>query len=167
MEQVSWDDAKVFTEQLSRKTGEQYRLLSEAEWEYVARAKTTTMFNTANRITADQVNYDGRWIPNNSTKVAYHGKTVSVGSFPPNNFGLYDVHGNVWEWTEDCWHESYQGVPTNGSAWTSGGDCTRRVLRGGSWDSRHMNLRAAYRFRLGAGSRISDIGFRVARTLSR
>ena len=118
---VSWEDARAYVRWLSRETGKSYRLPSEAEWEYAARAGTATPFHTGATISTDQANYADR-------------RTTLVGAFAPNAFGLYDVHGNVWEWVEDCWHDSYRGAPSDGTAWTAGGDCSRRVLRGGSWD---------------------------------
>ena len=152
---VSWDDAKAYVKWLSGKTGKQYRLLSESEWEYVARAGTTTAYHTGRTISVSQANYDG----NN------YG-TVPVGEFAPNGFGLYDVHGNVWEWVEDCWHDTYVGAPSDGSAWTSGGNCRYRVLRGGSWYNDPQTLRSAYRNWNSTGYRyFITIGFRVARTL--
>jgi formylglycine-generating enzyme required for sulfatase activity len=163
---VSWNDAKSYILWISRRTGESYRLLSEAEWEYAARAGTTTAFHTGNRITTDQANFDGKHSFNGSDKGSYRKRTVPVGSFQPNAFGLYDVHGNVWEWVEDCWNGSYQGAPADGSAWMSG-DCKLRVLRGGSWFIAPRNLRAADRLRNGTGGRVSSNGFRLARTLSR
>lgn len=161
---ISWDDAKAYVNWLSRKTGKDYRLLSEAEWECMARAGTKTEFHTGDQITPDQANYvkDGSTVGG-----IVRNKMVAVGSFHPNPFGLYDVHGNVWEWVEDCWHNNYQDAPANGSPWAKGGDCSRRVMRGGSWDaSWAANLRAANRFKWETGARNYDFGFRVARTLS-
>ncbi|MDP6342021.1 MAG: formylglycine-generating enzyme family protein, partial [Alphaproteobacteria bacterium] len=164
---VNWDDAKSYVAWLSEKTGQNYRLLTEAEWEYVARAGTTTPFSTGARITPEQANFDGNYTYNGSARGVYRQRTTTVGSFRPNAFGLYDVHGNVWEWVEDCWHGSYQGAPSDGNAWTTGGECGRRVLRGGSWVSGPGFLRSAIRFRVRTGSRNSNYGFRLARTLSR
>ena len=156
---VSWDDAQAYVAWLSRKTGEAYRLLSEAEWEYVARAGTTTRYWWGRGIGENRANCDGcgsRWD---------NERTAPVGSFSPNAFGLQDVHGNVWEWVEDCWNESYNGAPSNGSAWESG-ECSRRVLRGGSWFGEPGDLRSALRIRYSTGDRFSSFGFRVARTLT-
>ena len=139
--------------------GGSYRLLSEAEWEYVARAGTTTAYWWGNDIGRDRANCNGcgsRWD---------NRQTAPVGSFTANPFGLYDVHGNVYESVEDCWNRSYEGAPTDGSAWTSG-DCGRRVLRGGSWYGYPRFLRSALRLRHTSGDRISIAGFRVARTLT-
>jgi len=162
---VSWDDAKIYLQWLSRKTGHEYRLLSEAEWEYVARAGTTTPFWWGASITTDQANYSGIGTYNGGAKGEWRGETLPVGSFEANPFGLYDVHGNVFEWVEDCYHDSYKGSSTVGSAWTSG-DCSRRVLRGGSWLLDPRNLRAANRSRGTTVLRDSNDGFRVGRTLT-
>ena len=130
---VSWEDANEFVRWLSRETAQEYRLLTESEWEYVARAGTTGPFHFGTTISTDQANYNGNYTYGNGRKGVYRGRTVPVGSFPSNKFGLHDMHGNVWEWVEDCLHGDYSGAPTDGSAWTSGGNCDRRVLRGGSW----------------------------------
>ena len=163
---VSWDDAKGYVEWLSEKTGQEYRLLTEAEWEYVARAGTEGPFHTGPTITTDQANYDGNYTYGSGSKGRYRGRTVSVGTFRANGFGLHDVLGNVWEWVEDCWHGNYSGAPTDGSAWLSGGDCGERVLRGGSWYGEPGVLRSANRYRNSASSRNSINGFRIARTLT-
>jgi formylglycine-generating enzyme required for sulfatase activity len=149
---VSWDDAREYVRWLSRKTGHEYRLPSEAEWEYAARAGTTTPFYFGNDINSRQANYG-----------LNEGKTVAVGKYPANAFGLHDVHGNVWEWVEDCWI-IYKGGPSDDSTWTTG-NCNRRVLRGGSWYDLPRVVRAAFRIRDVPGGRIVDVGFRVARTL--
>jgi formylglycine-generating enzyme required for sulfatase activity len=152
---VSWEDIQGYLRWLSGKTGHRYRLLSEAEWEYACRAGTTTAYHVGPGITHFDANF--------GQKV---GKTVEVGSYTANDWGLYDMHGNVWEWVEDCWNDSYEGAPDDGGAWTSG-DCARRVLRGGSWDYVPEFLRSAIRLRSGTGDRNYSGGFRVARTLSR
>ena len=162
--EVSWKNAKGYVEWLRRKTGKRYRLLSEAEWEYVARAGTTTPFHTGRTISTEQANYDGNHTYGSGREGAYRERTTPVGSFEPNGFGVYDVHGNVWEWVEDCWNISYRRAPTDGSAWLRG-DCDRRVLRGGSWLNEPGNLRSANRLRYSTGDRLIRIGFRVARTL--
>lgn len=159
---VSWQDAKAYAEWLSSKTGRSYRLLTEAEWEYAARAGTMTAFSTGMTINPTQANYDATSSYAGSVTGPYRQQTVPVGSFQPNAFGLYDVHGNVWEWTEDCWNGSYNGAPSDGSAWTSG-DCGQRVLRGGSWFNNPWRLRSAYRLR-DLRFRTFTFGFRVART---
>jgi formylglycine-generating enzyme required for sulfatase activity len=151
---VSWNDAKAYVEWLSQVTGQPYRLPSEAEWEYAARAGTTTRYSWGNdNITAENANY-GRSV----------GKTTEVGTYPANPWGLHDMHGNVSEWVEDCWNDSYQGAPSDGSAWTSG-DCRLRVRRGGSWINTPEFLRSADRLWDNSDLRNNYVGFRVARTL--
>jgi formylglycine-generating enzyme required for sulfatase activity len=162
---VSWDDAKAYAEWLSRKTGKTYRLLSEAEREYVTRAGATTKpFWWGFNIGPNQANYDSNYTYGGGTKGEYQGRTVPVDTFDKNPWGLFNVHGNVWEWTEDCWNESNEGNPGNGSARTTG-DCSRHVVRGGSWNSDPRFLRAAYRNGFATDSRLNNIGFRLARTI--
>jgi formylglycine-generating enzyme required for sulfatase activity len=162
---VSWDDAKEYVAWLSRKTGKAYRLLSEAEWEYAARAGTTTPFSTGERITTDQANFNGNYTYGGSAKGTCREKSIQVGSSKPNAFGLYDMHGNVWEWVEDCYQDSYVSAPADGSVRTSG-DCSDRVLRGGSWYYDPEFLRSAYRYWLAPGGQNFNFGFRVGRTLT-
>ena len=154
---VSWDDAIQYVSWLSSKTGEKYRLLSESEWEYAARAKTKSPFYTGSSISTDQANH------RNS-----RGRTVEVGTLrnDGNRFGLYDVHGNVWEWVEDCWHGNYSGAPQDGSAWTHDGDCGKRMFRGGSWENSSEHVSSAYRWGADRRERAASLGFRVARTLN-
>jgi formylglycine-generating enzyme required for sulfatase activity len=161
---VSWDDAKAYVGWLSRKTGKTYRLLSEAEREYAARAGTKTPFWWGNAISTSQANYDGNYTYGGGSKGEYRQQTVPVDSFQPNPWGLYQVHGNVYEWVEDCYHDSYTAAPSDGSAWVSG-DCSRRVLRGGSWFNNPWFLRAAFRGGGTSDDRGNDIGFRLGRTL--
>ena len=161
---VNWDDAQAYVRWLSRQTGQTYRLLSEAEWEYVARAGSTTPFHFGRTISPRQANYDGNYTYGGGRRGQYRERTVLVGSFPPNAFGLYDVHGNVWEWVQDCWNENYVGAPRDGRAWERG-DCSRRVLRGGSWFSKPGGLRSAYRGGITADIRDYYYGFRIARSL--
>jgi formylglycine-generating enzyme required for sulfatase activity len=163
---VSWDDAKAYTTWLSRKTGMTYRLLSEAEREYVTRADTTMPFWWGSSITPMQANFDGSVDPyrGGGSKGEYRQRTVPVHSFEPNPWGLYNVHGNVWEWTEDCWNDSNTGNPGDGRPRTTG-DCSRRVIRGGSWDVDPQLLRSASRLRYPSGVRDISRGFRLARTL--
>ena len=162
---VSWHDAKQYVGWLSRKTGKRYRLLSEAEWEYAARAGTTGPFHFGPTISADRANYKGTSTYGSGRRGIYRRKTVPAGRFPANRFGLHDMHGNVQEWVEDCWHRNYHGAPSDGRAWTKT-DCKLRVVRGGSWGGRPGDLRAASRGWVAAGSRFNFIGFRVARTLT-
>ena len=162
---VSWEDARAYVRWLSGETGKEYRLLSESEWEYVARGGTTGPFHFGLTISPEQANYNGDYAYGSGGKGRYRKRTELVGSFPSNAFGLHDVHGNVWEWVEDCWHGSYQGAPSDGSAWTSGGDCGRRVLRGGSWNNEPRYLRSANRIQARRRFPELHVGFRVARTL--
>jgi formylglycine-generating enzyme required for sulfatase activity len=164
---VNWDDAKAYAAWLSQKTGKTYRLLSEAEREYVTRANTAMPFWWGLSITPKQANYDGSAEPykGGGSNGEYRKRTVSVDSFEPNAWGLYSVHGNVWEWTEDCWNELNNGNPGDGRARTTG-DCASRVIRGGSWFSAPQNLRSANRARIIAEVRLNHLGFRLARTLS-
>ena len=150
---VSWENAQAYVRWLSRKTGEEYRLLSEAEWEYAARAGSRTRYSFGDEITPSDANY-GENI----------GRTQPVGSYRANDFGLYDMHGNVFEWIQDCWNGSYVGAPNNGEAWERG-DCSRRVLRGGSWNFNSRILRSAHRNTNHSGNRFNNYGFRVARKL--
>jgi formylglycine-generating enzyme required for sulfatase activity len=161
VESVSWDDAVAFCEKLSQRTGRTYRLPSEAEWEYACRAGTTTPFHFGPTITTDLVNFDGNNTYGAAPKGKYRGQTTDVGSFPPNAFGLYDVHGNVWEWCQDVWHSSYEGAPTDGSAWVEGDNQTLRLLRGGSWGNLPANCRSAFRNGLARDSQYTDNGFRL------
>jgi formylglycine-generating enzyme required for sulfatase activity len=151
VERVSWNDAQEFVRRLSQRTGQNYRLPSEAEWEYAARAGTTTAYFWGDAFDTGRAN-------NNRSQ------TVRVGSYGANAFGLHDMHGNVWEWVQDVWHDNYAGAPSDGSAWVTGGDQARRVLRGGSWISTLQFLRAAYRSRITPDDRSDIIGFRIART---
>jgi len=164
---VSWNDAQEYVQWLSAKTGHAYRLLSESEWEYAARAGTTTPFHTGRTISTEQANYNGNHTYGSGVKGVYRERTVAAGSFPPNAFGLHDMHGNVWEWVQDCYSGNYTGAPVDGSAWESWEmDCSRRVLRGGSWSNSPWFLRSAARLRSSTGLRSGDVGFRVARTLT-
>jgi formylglycine-generating enzyme required for sulfatase activity len=161
VEQVSWDDAMEFCARLSRATGQIYRLPSESEWEYACRAGTTTAFTFGETITPDLVNYNGNYPWGEGVKGAYREKTVGVGSLGvANAFGLYDMHGNVWEWCMDNWHENYSGAPSDGSIW-EGGDARHRVLRGGSWDALASFCRSAFRLSYSPDDRFYTPGFRV------
>lgn len=151
---VSWEDAKAYVEWLGRETRQPFRLLSEAEWEYACRAGTITRYWWGDDLpTYQQANCGSE----------LH-RTTEVGVYPPNPWGLYEMHGNVSEWCEDCWHGSYSGAPEDGSAWTSG-DCSLRSVRGGSWFDSPVFLRSAFREWNEAGDRFIDLGLRVARAL--
>ena len=145
VERVSWYEAVEFCERLSKLTQRNYRLPSEAEWEYACRAGTTTPFYFGNTITPELVNYNGRYVYGNAQKGEYREETTPVGQFYPNAFGLYYMHGNVYEWCQDTWHNNYNEAPTDGSAWETGGNSSSRVLRGGSWYSYPRWCRSADR----------------------
>jgi formylglycine-generating enzyme required for sulfatase activity len=167
---VNWDDVQAYLEWLSGKAGKRYRLLSEAEWEYAARAGTSTKYGFGDLESglcgygngADQsTSFSWR---NKSCNDGYGDLTAPVGSFKANSFGLHDMHGNVWERVGDCWNANYDAAPTDGGVWSSG-DCSRRVLRGGSWDSGPKDMRSAIRNMVNAGTRDFLSGFRLARTI--
>jgi len=157
---VSWVDAKQYVGWLSKLTGKEYRFLTEAEWEYAARAGADTRYSWGYDLGKGNANCDGcgsQWDLQ---------QTAPVGSFSPNRLGLYDMHGNVWEWVEDSWHENYHVAPTDGSAWIRGSDPSFRVVRGGSWRNESELVRAAVRVRRNADVRFDTLGFRVARTIT-
>ncbi|NCQ97198.1 MAG: formylglycine-generating enzyme family protein [Microcystis wesenbergii Mw_QC_S_20081001_S30D] len=133
VEQVNWYDAVEFCARLSKLTVREYRLPSEAEWEYACRARTTTPFYFGETITGELANYIASNTYAGEAKGKYRKETTPVGQFPPNAFGLYDMHGNVWEWCADTWHDNYDGAPTDGSVWIENGNDNRSPLRGGSW----------------------------------
>ncbi len=162
VESISWEEAVEFCARLSKKTGRAYRLPSEAEWEYACRAGTTTPFHFGETITPDLANYNGNSPYGNAPKGTYRQQTTPVGTFPPNAFGLYDMHGNVWERCADSWHDNYKGAPGDGSVWELGGETNWRVPRGGSWFNSAVNCRSANRCRFYGGSRNGKYGFRVA-----
>lgn len=161
---VSWEAAKAYVAWLSEATGARYRLPSEAEWEYACRTGTATPFWTGATIGTEQANYDGNYTYGPGGKGEYRGRTTPVDTFEANPWGLHDMHGNVSEWCEDCWNDSYAGAPADGSAWSSG-DCGRRALRGGSWFGHPRFLRSANRIGDLTVHRSDLIGFRVARAL--
>ncbi|MBI1763261.1 MAG: formylglycine-generating enzyme family protein [Acidobacteria bacterium] len=161
VEQVSWNDVTEFCQKLSQLTGKTYRLPTEAEWEYAARAGTNTPFAFGSLLSSTQANFDGNYPYGGAAKGVYRQQTTDVGSFTANAFGLFDMHGNVWEWCEDVWHDNYNSAPLDGSGWLSGGDSSRRVLRGGSWDNDGRSCRSADRYRYEPGNRGLVIGFRV------
>jgi formylglycine-generating enzyme required for sulfatase activity len=173
---LNWNDAKAYVDWLSKKTGKDYRLLTEAEWEYAARAGTTTRYSFGNE-EKDLCRYGNGADQTAKGKIAGaenwtvapctdgYAYTSPVGSFLPNAFGLYDMHGNAWQWLKDCWHDRYTGAPSDGSAWLSG-DCARRFIRGGSWRNEPRFLRAATRSAQTLNHRTSTLGLRLGRTLS-
>lgn len=162
VEQVSWRDAIEFCARLSAHTDREYRLPTEAEWEYACRAGTQTPFNFGLTITADLANYNGR-VYADEPKGKNRSKTTSVNKFGyANAYGLSDMHGNVFEWCQDHWYDNYEGAPTDGSAWISKNDNAPRVRRGGSWGGNPRNCRSAYRFNDGPVDRYDVIGFRVS-----
>lgn len=161
---VSWGDALAYLRWLTRTTGHRYRLPTEAEWEYAARAGTTTRFHTGRCISSQQANFDGRRPAVGCPVSDARRQTLAVGSFPPNAFGVFDMAGNVREWTRDCWNDTYEGAPEDGSAWMSG-DCSRPVLRGGSWRNSERAVRSANRTRPSGTFNDSETGFRPARDL--
>jgi formylglycine-generating enzyme required for sulfatase activity len=178
VEQVSWQDALEFCARLSRHTGKNYRLPSEAEWEYACRAGTKTPFYFGHTISTDSANYDGNYVYGKGKKGQYRQETTEVGIFRPNNFGLYDMHGNVWEWCLDPWHLNYTGAPSDGRVWDKNNNNNRyqdilnninvfiedgktHVLRGGSWYNVPWYCRSAYR---NNDDKLAyyDVGFRLA-----
>ena len=163
VESVSWNNAVAFCQKLSKRTGKNYRLPSEAEWEYACRAGTTTPFHFGETITTDLANYYGNYTYGGGIKGIYREETTEVGSFGvANNFGLYDMHGNVWEWCQDSWHSSYKGAPTDGSAWLDTEENTNfKLLRGGSWSFDPGYCRSACRDYDVLDLDYYGIGFRV------
>ena len=175
VETVSWLDAEEFCLRLSVHTKRTYRLPSEAEWEYACRAGTTTAFHFGETIDAELANYDAKgdvdqdWVGNYGRGILgeYREKTTPVKTFPANSFGLYDMHGNVWEWCLDSWHENYEGAPIDGSARDASNDSGSKILRGGSWFLFPRYCRSACRSRNSADSRSLDSGFRVVYSFAR
>ena len=169
---VSWEDARAYVQWLGQQTGKGYRLPSEAEWEYVARAGSTSARPwgedpkgaCAYANVADTTTYEGiSWEPKHECSDG-HWFAAPVATYKANAFGLYDMMGNMWEWVQDCYHDSYAGAPTEGSAWEAG-KCEARVLRGGSWNDRPQVVRSAIRNRVSPSNRLDYLGFRVSRTL--
>ena len=144
---VSWNDADAYCRWLSEKYEKPFHLPTEQEWECACRAGTTTPFNTGTNLTTDQANYNGNFSYKSFLKGKYIGRTTPVGTYKPNSWGLYDMHGNVWEWCDSCYNK----------------DGDYRVLRGGCWDNDAPNCRSAYRYRIPPGNRSGGIGFRLAR----
>ena len=180
VERVSWEDAVEFCQRISQKTGKEYRLPSEAEWEYACRSVISNQltvnseeltaqewnekyhqpFNFGETITGELANYNASRTFADEAPGEYRGKTIPVGSFPPNAFGLYDMHGNVWEWCQDDWNDNYGGAPIYGKAWLSG-DSSKKVIRGGSWHAFPLICRSAIRYYPSRVDRLNDVGLRV------
>jgi formylglycine-generating enzyme required for sulfatase activity len=162
IEQIRWRDAEEFCRRLTRKTGLIIRLPNESEWEYACRAGTVAPFSCGATITTEFANYvgEGYQFAQEPPGIYRHG-TTDVGSFPPNGFGLWDMHGNLWEWCADTWHEDYTGAPATQAAWV-GSDTDWRVARGGSWHEPPQHCRSATRLRVLAGEREEFIGMRAA-----
>jgi formylglycine-generating enzyme required for sulfatase activity len=160
---VSWEEARAYADWLSKVTGKPFRLPSEAEWEYAARANSTKRYwwgdnvNEGGKVWANCANCGSEWD---------NKKTAPVGSFPENGFGLHDMNGNVWEWLEDDWHESYEGAPNDGRAWVDKPRKSYRVIRGGSWFDDASNCPSAWRWDYGPGTRDTDVGFRLSRSVA-
>ena len=161
---VSWHNAQTYIKWLNSKTGQTYRLPTEAEWEYMARAGTTTPYTTGATITQEQGNFTGRKASRSRTQNLII-KPVAVDSYPPNAFGVYNIHGGESELTQDCWHENFVGAPTDGSAWGQGTDCEMRTIRGGAWSNRYRNVRTTTRMGRHITRRSNSWGFRLARDL--
>jgi len=161
VERVSWQECTEFCARLSEYTGRKYRLPSEAEWEYACRAQTTTPFYYGQTLISDVANYIGTSTYGRGPKGIYRQKTTPVGTFPANRFGLYDMHGNVWEWCADHWHDSYENAPTDGSIWLSSNEGVHGLLRGGSWYFKPEECRCANRFWADANYGSFDFGFRL------
>jgi len=168
VEQVSWRDAMEFCNRLSQRTGRSYTLPSEARWEYACRVGMTTPFHFGDTISSELANYDGRYAYADGPKGIYREQTTPVGMFPANAWGLYDMHGNVWEWCLDEWHGNYNGAPTDGLAWVDYAEGEKnkesdkiRLLRGGSWHNLPASCRSAYRDVGHPDNRNGNVGFRV------
>ncbi|HEX3043525.1 MAG TPA: formylglycine-generating enzyme family protein [Bacillota bacterium] len=161
VDRVSWDQTQEFCQKLSLKTGHNYRLPSETEWEYACRVGTSTAFYFGETITTDLANYVGEHTYLSGPKGIYRHQTTDAGSFPPNAFGIYDLGGNVWEWCLDAWHDNYQGAPADGSPWEIHGSI-ERVVRGGCWHDPPNLCRSASRLKFVAKDPDDFIGFRLA-----
>ena len=160
VERVAWEDAQEFCARLSKRTTRQYRLPTEAEWEYACKAGTSTPFHLGKTITGELANYRANKTYASEPPGEERGETTPVGTFSPNAFGLYDLHGQVWEWCEDDWHANYEDAPTDGSSWSPGGG-NIKVIRGGSWDSYPVSCRSVARNNPSPILRCPQLGFRV------
>ncbi|MGK7923180.1 MAG: formylglycine-generating enzyme family protein [Trichodesmium sp.] len=161
VESISWYEANEFCARIAQKTGKNYRLPSEAQWEYGCRANTTTPFYFGETITTNLANYNGNSNYGEVSRGLWRGQTTKVGSFPGNTFGLYDMHGNVWEWCADDWHSNYNFAPSDGRIWQSESSSLYKVLRGGSWNIGARRCRSASRYALIPDSKDYFLGFRV------
>ncbi len=161
---VSWGDAQAYAAWLSEQTGKRYRLPTEAEWEYAARAGTETAYWWGGDVRQDGKVWANCWGCGSEWD---NKQAAPVGSFRANPFGLYDMAGNVWEWTQDCWHDNYNGAPVNGEAWLESkrGDCSLRIIRGGTWNLRSTSIRPAERGGTSPAARVTNIGFRLVTDL--
>ncbi len=165
VERVSWFDCQIFCEKLSELAGREFRLPTEAEWEYACRGKTTTPFHYGTTIGTELANYNGDDVYGSGFEGENRHETTPVDRFAPNRFGLYDLHGNVAEWCADSWHDSYKNAPVNGSAWTSNNPKDLRVLRGGSWLHLPGSCRSAQRIKSNPKSKSDAFGFRIAASI--
>jgi formylglycine-generating enzyme required for sulfatase activity len=161
VERVSWSDAVKFSERLSQKTGKVYQLPSEAQWEYACRAGTTTPFYFGDTITSQLANYRSNLVYSAEPKGVYRKETTEVGIFPPNGFGLYDMHGNLWEWVADSWHDNYKDAPSDGYVWAEGEEPANCPVRGGSLYRPPEECRCANRLQHSTDIRCQNLGFRV------
>jgi len=166
VETVSWDDVQAFCQKLVEQTGKPYRLPSESEWEYACRAGTLTAFGFGETIAANLANYNGAVPYKYAPQGISNFSTTEVGTYPANAFGLHDLHGNVWEWCADTWHDDYDLLPKDGTAWTQGGDRSCRVVRGGSWRDPAHCCRSAKRSKNAMNQGDRSTGFRIAVTLA-
>jgi len=162
---ISWNDTQSYLKWLNKVTGLRYRLPTEAEWEYVARGGMNAPFSTGNSIDSSQANFNGEHPYGEDRKGTYRRKTLSVGSFESNKLGVYDIHGNVYEWVQDCWSPNHVDAPRDSRA-RQDGDCNYRIMRGGSWVTHGYQMRASKRLRYTKDYRYDDYGFRIARTLA-
>jgi formylglycine-generating enzyme required for sulfatase activity len=162
VDSVSWNDAQDFCRRLSKIVKKAYRLPGEAEWEYACRANTGTPFSYGPTLTTDMANYVGEYVFAQEPKGIYRHETTEAGFFPPNAFGLYDMHGGLWEWCADAWHDDYTGAPADGSVWETGQQASYRVGRGGSWHEPPNNCRCGVRLKYDPTERDEFFGFRIA-----
>lgn len=167
VERVSWHEATEACDRLACATGRPYGLPSEAQWEYACRAGTETPFHFGETLISDVANYNASVTYGRGPKGQYRQETTPVGHFPPNGWGLHDMHGNIWEWCADFWHDNYEGAPTDGSAWIASPARNTRLLRGGSWGYLPRNCRCAVRSSNTPDLRISNLGFRVCCAVAR